>query len=427
MDELFEYIADNNTSLSENAIKGLGLILQSFPTYSQKIMKRLLVFLKIGGKRLIHSILGVLKDLIAHLDQVPQELTSMFQMMIFEPLNKKIAVGILQIIQQKPKSFPNSPYLAEQILLQIQSQKIPHDSEVLNAFLDSIIRVFLERPGETLPILSSFYKYVFGEGPADLDVDLQERCFFYYNLMKTDPKKLRDVICTSKINLSMPSGEKDFLRHIESFGMNDLRILFQKSANEFIKPISFFQEQQKIPKKAEEESDEEDEEGDEEDSSGEESERRSRLNQPQEDVDLLEMSDEKVLFQQNPENLDFVEGQAFFEPNVEMESQTFQENWMDFWTIIQVSYSLKSTIKQSSHYETLLNKINIYSIAQSEDEDRVKFYLFARRRGEFVLMELNLDFLEMEVQLTVKKKEESGKEEIESEMERWMLKEGIRN
>jgi len=43
---------------------------------SQKIIKKLLVFLKIGTKQTINNILDVLKDLVNYMDSIPIELVN---------------------------------------------------------------------------------------------------------------------------------------------------------------------------------------------------------------------------------------------------------------------------------------------------------------------------------------------------------------
>ena len=53
--------------------------------------------------------------------------------------------------------------------------------------MNSIIRIFLVRPGEALPILTKFYSFIYSEKNAYVnDIDLIERANFYCNLMKND-------------------------------------------------------------------------------------------------------------------------------------------------------------------------------------------------------------------------------------------------
>ena len=57
--------------------------------------------------------------------------------------------------------------------------------------MNSVLRVFVSRPGETLPILTKFYKFLYSEKNIYAnDIDLMERANFYYNLMKKDINSL---------------------------------------------------------------------------------------------------------------------------------------------------------------------------------------------------------------------------------------------
>lgn len=61
----------------------------------------------------------------------------------------------------------------------------------MNTFLNAIIRVFVERPGESLPILTGFYKFLHQNEIGYYDIDVMERSQFYYALLKENPKKLK--------------------------------------------------------------------------------------------------------------------------------------------------------------------------------------------------------------------------------------------
>lgn len=71
------------------------------------------------------------------------------------------------------------------------------------------------------------------------DIDLIERCSFYYNLLKHDVQKLKDVLQNTNKNHPKVSDNR-FREELTEFGINDLRIVYHKQENHFIKPLEFF-------------------------------------------------------------------------------------------------------------------------------------------------------------------------------------------
>lgn len=63
---------------------------------------------------------------------------------------------------------------------------------------------------------------------------------------------------------------------------------------------------------------------------------------------------------------------------------------------------MKSIEKTPNYYENLTNKINIFTMAHGEDENSLKFYLYAKKNENLILFEMNIDFLEMELNMIIK-------------------------
>jgi len=195
IEEFSEYAGEKNVVFSRLAIRGLSDLLHKFPDKSVVILKRLLIYVKLGKKDLVFTILDSIKDIINSLPEFPEDLISVLETSVSDDSDETSLISLINILAQIPSKIKSAPYIIESILdLTIEQRKF-YSRELMLNLLNCIVRLFVKRPGELLPILSKFYQYLLeSENPYSDDVDLTERAVFYYGLLKSDVNSLIDLI-----------------------------------------------------------------------------------------------------------------------------------------------------------------------------------------------------------------------------------------
>lgn len=202
VEEFSEYAGEKNVVFSRLAIRGLSDLLRKFPDKSVVILKRLLIYVKLGKRDLVFTILDSIKDIINSLPEFPEDLISVLETAVSDDSDETSLVSLINILAQIPSKIKSAPYIIESILDLAIEQRKPYTRDLMLNLLNSIIRLFVKRPGEVLPILSKFFQYLFeSENPYSDDVDLIERAVFYYNLLKSDVNALADLF-DQKSNLA---------------------------------------------------------------------------------------------------------------------------------------------------------------------------------------------------------------------------------
>ena len=195
VEEFSEYAGEKDIIFSKHAIKGLSDLLQKFPDKSVIILKRLLIYVKLGKRDLIFTILDSIKDIIHVLPEFPEDLIGVLETSVSDDSDETSLISLINIIAQIPTKIKSSPYIIENILALIVEQRKAYSRELMLNLLSCIVRVFVKRPGEMLPILSRFYQYLFeSDNIYQDDIDLTERATFYYNILKTDINLLTEII-----------------------------------------------------------------------------------------------------------------------------------------------------------------------------------------------------------------------------------------
>ena len=278
MEELIQYAGERDIYFAKYAIKGLGELIKRFSDKAINILKVLLSFINMNKIEIIKHINSVLKDVLPHVAKLPKELTAIFESFYEQNKDEESIISLLCIICEIPTKINNSPYILDAILTDLQEGTETYSDTLILYLLNAVVRCFVVRSGEMLPVLSKMYEFIFNEEKELLDnVDLIERASYYYNMLKTDLEGLKASFekKSSVVDNSYKS-EQRFKNEIREFGLDDMRIIYKKPEDLFIKEYSHFQKisqqtkdqrkklQQKRKQEEEESSEEEEEESDEE-------------------------------------------------------------------------------------------------------------------------------------------------------------------
>lgn len=296
LEEFSEYTSEHDIILANEAVKGLTRLMLRFPDHSLVIMKRLLIFIKIGRLELINSILESIKNVIPFLPEFSDELMLLFENAALENTDENVTISLLRIFAQIPEKIKNCPYIIEIVLNNVMENEINYSRHLFLSLLTCIVYVFLKRPGETFPILTKLFQFFFeSENKFSNDIDISERAMFYYNALKYDVNGLKELTAVRPVYEKPIQTNDTFLKFFNKFGMNDLQIIYLKTSDKFVKPLAFFNSSYAIKKKVEEvelekDRSDEDSENDEIEKKNENIENKTLIAKKSEDhIDLLEL------------------------------------------------------------------------------------------------------------------------------------------
>lgn len=241
MEEFSEYTSERHISLAHVAINALTKIMLDFPEHANVIMKRLLIFIKIGKIELVKAILDSLKNVIQNVSEASEELMVLFERAALDNSDEQVLIALLRIFTQIPDRIKNTPYIIEVILENMIDREQKYSRDLFLALLTASVYVFMKKPGEMFPVLSKLFQYFFeSENPYNSDIDISERVMFYYNALKQDVLAFKETVGKKAVLVNKVFDRDTFLQHFDTFGMTDLRIVYKKQTDKFTKPLSFF-------------------------------------------------------------------------------------------------------------------------------------------------------------------------------------------
>lgn len=335
-EELVQYTGDRDLSFAKYAIKGLGEIIKKFPDTSVSILKVLLSFISMNKKETIKHINTVLKDVLPYVDRLPKELTHVFETFYEDHKEEDSVLALLCIISLIPDKIGNAPYVLDSIIDAIEERDSRYGMDTVLCLLNAVVRTFVVRPGEMLPVLSKLYTLIFNdEREFCNDVDLIERASYYYNMLQTNVESLKEIFQHKSVVVENSyEAELKLKQEIKEYGLNDLRIIYKKTEELFVKKYAHYKNISQLDKKAKrgaknlknddpEDDDDDEEEVDEEENDDEPEEPdRENLNNNA-NTNLLELNDfvsgtvnERIL---NEDDLD---------KHFDIDESEFQEAWI---------------------------------------------------------------------------------------------------
>lgn len=212
VDEFSEYTSEPHASVARAAVNSLTKLMLRFPDHQTIVMKRLLIFIKIGKLQLVNSILDALKNAIPYIGELSDELTAVFETAALENTDETVLVSLMRIMAQIPDKVRNAPYLLEVILNNLIEGEKKYSRDLFLTVLTSTVFVFLRRPGETFPVLTRLFQFFFeSEHKFTNDVDVFERVNFYYNALKNDLPALKELAVARQVYVAPVYTKEAFL------------------------------------------------------------------------------------------------------------------------------------------------------------------------------------------------------------------------
>jgi hypothetical protein len=234
LNEMEEYVNDVNGNFSKNTIKkigNLGLRVDSSIYHIVSLLKNLI---NRNIDYIVSESLSVLQILLRKYPAIIEEFIKFLEPSIMALNNDpKGLCALLWILGEFGDRLDTSPYILENLLDHFYGDLQPIN--IIYALLNAGTKLFFKTPGEMQPVLGRIYEMILKNYH---DVDLRDRCYYYYNLLSKDIELAKYIICGegSTVENFYSELEDENLDHIYN-QFNTLSVVYQKPEEKFIKQI----------------------------------------------------------------------------------------------------------------------------------------------------------------------------------------------
>jgi AP-4 complex subunit beta-1 len=234
LNEMDEYVNDVNGNFSMNTIRKIGSLGLRVDSAIYHIVGLLKNLLSRNIDYIVSESLCVLQTLLRKYPAIIEEFIKYLEPSIMALNNDaKGLSAILWIIGEFGDRLETSPYILENLLDHFASDIQPPN--IIYSLLTAGTKLFFKTPGEMQPILGRIYEMILKNYH---DVDLRDRCYYYYNLLSKDIELAKYIICGENSTVDNFYNELDdeYLDQIYS-QFNTLSIIYQKPEEKFVKQM----------------------------------------------------------------------------------------------------------------------------------------------------------------------------------------------
>jgi hypothetical protein len=229
LSEFEEYANEKSSTFGKYSIRKIGELALRVDSSLQAVVEILKKLLTQQVDYIVSESFCVLRDLIrkypALINEFMHLIESSIQILSNDPRGLSALVFIIGEFGQK---IENSPYILEYLSgLEI------HSSEFAYSLLLAGCKLFFKSPGEMQPILGKIFELILKNYK---DVDLRDRTYYYYNLMKKDINLAEYIICgqPNVVDYYYSEFDDEYIDQIfQEF--NSLSIIYRKPEEKFIK------------------------------------------------------------------------------------------------------------------------------------------------------------------------------------------------
>ena len=199
------------------------------------IVKQLSAFVALQKENITNQVVVVFKDILRkHPLQYKEILNTLNQ--ILENINEdESKIALIWILGEYSDKYDMSPYLIENYIQAIEENQ--EQIQIKHSVLSAAVKCFYHRPLETQAMLARLINKIMSD--SNSDIDLQERCFYYYNVLRTNPNDLRKIFSSSNSILQFLEEEKKE-KEKDGIELNSLSVIYGKSKDKFIKEWEYF-------------------------------------------------------------------------------------------------------------------------------------------------------------------------------------------
>ena len=229
LNEMEEYVNDVSVIFAQYSIKKIGELGLRVDSSLRSIVGVLKSLLTRSADFIVGESLCVIRDLSRKYPAVIEEFVGSIDNSILTVNNDpKGLSALLWILGEFGNKIDNAPYIVDYLSkLEIQS------TEFAYSLLLSSCKLFFKSPGEMQPVLGHVFDSILKNYQ---DVDLRDRTYYYYNLMKKDINLAEYIICgePTVVDYFYSDFDEEYIDQIYS-QFNSLSIVYRKPEEKFTK------------------------------------------------------------------------------------------------------------------------------------------------------------------------------------------------
>ena len=350
LSEFEEYANEKSSTFGKYSIRKIGELALRVDSSLQAVVEILKKLLTQQVDYIVSESFCVLRDLIrkypALINEFMHLIESSIQILSNDPRGLSALVFIIGEFGQK---IENSPYILEYLSgLEI------HSSEFAYSLLLAGCKLFFKSPGEMQPILGKIFELILKNYK---DVDLRDRTYYYYNLMKKDINLAEYIICgqPNVVDYYYSEFDDEYIDQIfQEF--NSLSIIYRKPEEKFIKYTP------------DDLNEEEEDKGDDED----QMEDKPLPNSNNTQNNNMNQNQNNVVVQQIP-NIN----ENSLKPDYTIDENTYQNLWGQYQTYVHQTNKMIGDEVEVSEYVDYLKTKNIFTKAYGTNNGVSTLFLFS--------------------------------------------------
>jgi len=350
LSEFEEYANEKSSTFGKYSIRKIGELALRVDSSLQAVID-ILKKLTQQVDYIVSESFCVLRDLMrkypALINEFLHLIESSIQIISNDPRGLSALIFIIGEFGQK---IENAPYILEYL-----SRLEVHSSEFAYSLLLAGCKLFFKSPGEMQPILGKIFELILNNYK---DVDLRDRVYYYYNLMKKDINLAEYIICgqPNVVDYYYSEFDDDYIDQIFT-EFNSLSIIYRKPEEKFIKYTP------------DDLNEEEEDKADEEDQI--EDKPLPSTNDVNKDVQNQPFKT-KVVAQQIP-----TINEDALKSDYSIDESTYQNLWGQYQTYVHQTYKMIADEVEVSEYVEYLKSKNIFTKAYGTNNGITTLFLFS--------------------------------------------------
>jgi AP-4 complex subunit beta-1 len=345
LSEFEEYASEKSSTFGKYSIRKIGELALRVDSSLQAVIDILKKLLTQQVDYIVSESFCVLRDLLRKYPTLINEflhlIESSIQIISSDPRGLS---ALIFIIGEFGSQIENAPYILEYL-----SKLEIHSSEFAYSLLLAGCKLFFKSPGEMQPILGKIFQLILNNYK---DVDLRDRVYYYYNLMKKDINLAEYIICgqPNVVDYYYSEFDDDYIDQIFA-EFNSLSIIYRKPEEKFIKYTP------------DDINEEEDDKGDEED---------QIEDKPLPSANKADNQNSNVIIKQIP-NIN----EETLKPDYSIDENTYQNLWGQYQTYVHQNYKMIGDEVEIPEYVDYLKSKNIFTKAYGTNNGVSTLFLFS--------------------------------------------------
>ena len=384
LSEFEEYANEKSTNFGKYAIKKIGDLALRVDSSLQAVVDILKKLLNQQVDYIVSESFCILRDLTRRYPTLIDEFIHLIENSVQIISNDPRGLSaIIFLLGEYGHKIENASYILEYL-----SKLEIHSSEFAYSLLLAGCKLFFKSPGEMQPILGKIFELILTNYK---DVDLRDRVYYYYNLMKKDIKLAEYIICGEQnvVDYYYSEFDDEYIDQIFS-EFNSLSIVYRKPEEKFVKYI---------PDDIQEEEDKNDDEEQIEDKPLPNN-TDTASNQPQQDFNYTSnnVSEQEPIHKLQNINEDSLKSDYNIDEN------TYQNLWGQYQSYVHQNYRMIGDEVEISEYVDYLKSKNIFTKAYGTNNGVSTLFLFSCEKNYDIIFitKLVLDTINRKIDYELK-------------------------